>query len=71
MLSAFPGAFKTEVGPLSVPVQINEAYFGGRHRNMSNAKRQAMAEAGVGRATVGKTAFVGAKDRANNHVRAK
>ena len=38
---------------------------------MSNAKRKALAEAGVGRGAVGKTAVVGIKDRATKNVSAR
>ena len=51
----------------SGPVEIDESYFGGRRRNMSGAKRKTLA----GRGTAGKTAVVGAKDRASNRVSAK
>ena len=53
------------------PVEVDEAYFGGRRENMSLAKRKALAEAGAGRGTVGKTAVVGMKDRDTNEVRAE
>ncbi len=49
------------------PVEVDESYFGGRRRNISNAKRKTM----QGRGPVGKTAVVGAKDRASNRVAAK
>ena len=41
----------------SGPVEVDESYFGGRRRNMSNAKRKALAD--TGRGPVGKTAVVG------------
>ena len=53
----------------SGPVEVDESYFGGRRRNMSNAKRKALAD--TGRGPVGKVAVVGAKDRASNQVAAK
>ena len=53
----------------SGPVEVDEAYFGGKRANMSNAKRKELAN--TGRGAVGKTAVVGAKDRATNQVRAK
>ena len=55
--------------PFDGPVEVDETYVGGRRRNMSNAKREVLAKAGRG--AVGKTAVVGAKDRASNQVRAK
>ena len=55
--------------PFDGPIEVDEAYFGGRRRNMSNAKRKEWA--GTGRGTVGKTAVVGAKDRKTKRVRAK
>ena len=54
-------------GGYSGPVEIDESYFGGRRRNMSNAKRKTL----EGRGPVGKTAVVGAKDRSTNQVAAK
>ena len=51
------------------PVEADEAHFGGRRRNMSNAQRKALAN--TGRGAVGKTAVAGLKDRASNQVRAK
>ncbi len=56
-------------GSYSGPVEVDESYFGGRRRNMSNAKRKALAD--TGRGPVGKVAVVGAKDRASNQVAAK
>ena len=56
-------------GPFDGPVEFDETYMGGKRRNMSNAKRKELA--GTGRGAVGKTAVVGAKDRATNKVNAK
>ncbi len=56
-------------GGYSGPVEVDESYFGGRRRNMSNAKRKTLAD--TGRGPVGKVAVVGAKDRASNQVAAK
>ena len=56
-------------GSHSGPVEVDESYFGGRRRNMSNAKRKTLAD--TGRGPVGKVAVVGAKDRASNQVAAK
>ena len=56
-------------GPYSGPVEVDETYMGGKRRNMSNARRKALAD--TGRGAVGKTAVVGMKDRESNQVRAK
>ena len=53
------------------PVEVDETYMGGKRKNMSNAKRRELAEQGAGRGAVGKTAVVGAKDRATNRVSAQ
>ena len=45
------------------PVEVNETYFGGKERNKRNSKK-----ANLGRGPVGKTAVVGAKDRATKRV---
>ena len=55
--------------PFDGPVEVDESYFGGKRRNMSNAQRKALK--GTGRGAVGKTAVVGIKDRATNEVRAE
>lgn len=51
------------------PVEVDETYIGGKRRNMSNAKRKQLE--GTGRGPVGKTAVVGARDRATNRVAAQ
>ena len=56
-------------GVFAGPVEVDESYFGGRRKNMSNAKRKELA--GTGRGAVGKTAVVGAKDRETNKVTAR
>ncbi len=49
------------------PVELDETYIGGKRKNMPNSKRKEM----TGRGAVGKTAVVGAKDRATNQVSAR
>ena len=58
-------------GDFAGPVEVDETYFGGKRKNMSNAQRRELAEAGAGRGVVGKTAIVGIKDRETKQVRAK
>ena len=55
--------------PFLGPVEVDETYFGGKRRNMSNARRKALAD--TGRGPVGKVAVVGAKDRRTKRVAAK
>jgi transposase-like protein len=64
-------ALDRDGGKFSGPVEVDETYFGGKRKNMSNAKRKELAEQGAGRGAVGKTAVVGIKDRETKHVRAK
>ena len=49
------------------PVEVDETYMGGKRKNMPKAKRKAL----KGRGAVGKTAVIGAKDRATNRVTAR
>ncbi len=49
------------------PVEVDETYFGGKRKNMPKHKREEL----TGRGAVGKTAVVGAKDRATKRVAAK
>ena len=62
--------FANDDGPFKGPVEVDETYFGGKRKNMSNAKRKALADAGIGRGAVGKVAVVGVKDRATKRVAA-
>ena len=49
------------------PVEVDEAYFGGLWKNMSNSRRAGL----TGRGATGKTAVVAAMDRATKRVAAK
>lgn len=54
-------------GQFSGPVESDETYFGGIRKNMSKSKRTAITKCG----THGKTAVIGAKDRATGKVAAR
>ncbi|MYH72206.1 MAG: IS1595 family transposase [Acidimicrobiia bacterium] len=54
--------------PFAGPVEADEAYLGGKRKNMSAKKRKAMKGAGP---TAGKAIVVGAKDRESNQVVAR
>ena len=62
-------ALSQEGTRFSGPVEVDETYFGGKRRNMSKARRKALAD--TGRGPVGKTAVVGAKDRVTKRVAAQ
>ena len=71
MLHRLRLAFEEEPGQFAGPAEADETYFGGKRKNMSNAKRKELAEAGAGRGTVGKAAVAGVKDRETNRVAAR
>ena len=56
-------------GVFAGPVEVDESYFGGSRKNMSNTKRKELAD--TGRGTVGKVAVVGARDRETKQVAAQ
>ena len=60
------GAFADQGPPVLMlgPVEVDETYMCGKRRNMLNRKRNEL----IGHGSVGKTAVVGAKDRASNRV---
>ncbi len=60
-------AMSQDVPLFGGPVEVDEAYFGGKAKNMSLAKRKHL----TGRGPTGKIAVVGAKDRRSNKVSAK
>ena len=62
-------ALEAKEGIFSGPVEADEAYFGGKRKNMSNKRRKELE--GTGRGPVGKTAVVSIKDRETNQIRAK
>lgn len=60
-------AFTSGQGVFAGPVEVDEAYMGGKRKNMSNKKRKQL----TGRGPSGKTAVAGVKDRDSNHVAAR
>ena len=69
MLYRLRKAAETGSGLFSGPVEADETYMGGKRKNMSNAKRKALAD--TGRGSVGKVAIASIKDRQTKQVGAK
>jgi len=69
MLHRLREAFEHAGPAFDGPVEVDEAYFGGKRKNMSNARRKELE--GTGRGPVGKTAVVGMKDRETKQVVAR
>jgi len=63
--------FDEDSEPFAGPVEVDETYFGGKVKNMSNAKRRERKEAGLAQGPNGKTVVVGMKDRDSGKVTAK
>ena len=67
MLHRLRKAAEIHTGTFAGPIEADESFFGGKRKNMSNAKRKTL----TGRGPVGKTAVAGIKDRKSNHVSGK
>ena len=62
-------AMAEPISGLGGPAEVDESWFGGKRRNMSNSKRKELA--GTGRGPVGKTAVVGIRDQWDEVVTAR
>jgi len=68
MLHRLRLAFEAEAGSYAGPAEVDETYFGGKRRNMSQSKRKALKGTGTG--ATGKTIVAGVKDRETNRISA-
>jgi len=71
LLHRIRGAFGDVRKSFAGPVEVDEAYFGGKRKNMSNKRRKELKAQGLGRGPKGKTAVVAAKDRETKQVVAR
>ena len=71
MMHRLRKVFEEDSEPFSGPVEVDETYFGGKVKNMSNAKRGERKKAGLAQGPSGKTVVVGMKDRESGKVTAK
>ncbi len=69
MLHRLRLAFEGDGGAFAGPVEADETYIGGKRKNMSNTKRNALKD--TGRGPVGKEAVAGVKDSETKRVCAK
>jgi len=71
MMHRLRKAFEKDSEPFSGPVEVDETYFGGKVKNMSNIKRRERKKAGLAQGPSGKTVVAGMKDRESGQVTAK
>ncbi len=69
MLHRIRGAFADVRMTFDGPVEVDEAYFGGKRKNMSDTRRKELES--TGRGPTGKQAVVAARDRATGKVAAR
>ena len=66
LLHRLQKAYETGCFNFQGPIEVDEAYFGGKEANKHERKKLK-----AGRETVGKTAVEGMKDRETNQIKAK